>query len=437
MRTILILLFCCFTQMGWGQADSCLAHAEIGISFPPVADQTQRDFARQKLDSLGVKKMRFAEDWALREPTQGNFNWAPLDARIDWVANHGYELLLTIQSRGPAWACGAQNAQSCVVNNLAFRTYLDSLLIRYPNQIAKIQFGNEWQTDFWYVGNAQEYIASNNVLYAAVQAHSPNTEVVLGGFTTSSLRFLAGCNGYVSGFYEDDGTFIDSSFLAANCPTAQIQDVKARIDSVLSQAQYDLIDLHFYDDVEQWDAYYANFTDTIATPIIVTEFGGPNMNVEPYTPVYQANRVYEYIRKLDSLQISEIYFFKLVEGTANPAHSTSGLISGTTLAPKPAFSMVKAFIDCQAAPIAEPLVEEVRMLPNPATDRCWIKFDREMRGRKSVRVYSMAGRLLFREDAISGQRYRLVTEFLPPGCYLVEVRGDGQATGRGKLVIVN
>jgi len=420
----------------FAQNDTCLAHSELGISFPPVADAVQRDFAQLHLDALDIQRIRFGEDWALREPSPGNYNWGPLDQRIAWATQNQYPILLTIQSRGPAWACGQSNPQSCVVDNMAFRAYMDALLMRYPNQIDKIQFGNEWQTTFWYVGNAQEFIASNHVVYDAVQAHSPTTQVVLGGFTTSSLRYMAACNGYVNGFYEDDGSFLDSSFLATACTSAPILAVKARIDSILSQAKYDVLDLHLYDDVEQWDEYYANFTDTITKPIIVSEFGGPNMNVEPYTPTYQAHRVYEYIRKLDSLEIPEIYFFKLVEGTANSAHITSGLIDDTTLTLKPAYGVVEAFENCTAIGVEEKWKGQLQLFPNPAREQCTVDLGNVSPGVKSLRIYNEMGQLIFQRDRLLGTEFTFSTRTFPSGLYYLVVGKDEEQPLRGQFSVV-
>ena len=273
LALLLAVLF--VTPTLFGQSDTCLLQAELGISFPPVANQMQRDFSQPLLNELGVKRIRIGEDWSLREPTPGSFNWGPLDDRLAWAAANDYKILLTIQSRGPAWVCGAQNGQSCVFSdNADFRNYLDSLLTRYPNQIDKIQFGNEWQTNFWYVGNASEFIASHNTLYDAVQMHAPTTDVVLGGFTTSSLRFLAGCNGVIDSFVQDDGILVDSTILATNCNSPTFTAASQRIDSILGQTNYDVLDLHLYDDVELWPALLENFTDTITKPIIISEFGG-------------------------------------------------------------------------------------------------------------------------------------------------------------------
>ncbi len=325
--------------------DFSLNYLKLGISFPPVANQEQRGFTAPLLSELNVGFIRIAEEWALREPTQGNFNWAPLDDRINWAFDNKLKVLLTIQSNGPDWACAAlQNDNSCVYNNTAeFKNYVELLLQRYVGKIDKIQFGNEWQSDFWYIGTEQEFTEANNILFQVVQSYSPNTKMVLGGFTAISLRFLAGCNGKIASFYDDEGVFYDQAFLDANCGGQEFQSTSNRIQYVMNNALYDEVDIHLYDDVENWDEYYLNFKEITTKPIIVSEFGGPNMNYETYSDTFQANRLYEYIKKLDSLQIKEAYYFKLVEGTANPAHAKSGLIRGSDLEKKESFNIFKSF----------------------------------------------------------------------------------------------
>lgn len=407
--------------------DTCLTNLTLGISFPAVADNSQRVFTKTHLDTLGVTKIRFAEDWALREPVQGNFNWTPLDDRINWAYNNNYEILLTIQSNAPTWACSPiQNGKSCVFNdNNDFKIYIDSLLQRYSGKIAKIQFGNEWQSNFWYAGNAGDFIAANNVLYNSVQVNSPSTKVVLGGFTTISLRFLAGCDGDVSSFFDDDGIYYDSAYLVANCPTPAIQNIKNRIDSVLQFAQYDILDLHLYDDVEQWDEYYLNFSDTITKPIIVSEFGGPNMNYETYSESYQANRLYQYIKKLDSLQIQEAYFFKLVEGTANPAHSTSGLIADTTLIKKSAYYLFQTFIGCPTSVYEYESEEEIRIYPNPTSEILTIKFRQQQIVDEQIQIYNSLGILVLTVN-IKQNMTEIDVSKLAIGLYFVRLKNHPQ-----------
>jgi len=436
MKILLTYILLGISLSSLAQNDTCLVNSQIGISFPPVANAEQRDFAKLHLDSLGIKKIRFGEDWSFREPTQGEFNWSPLDDRINWAINNGYEVLLTIQSRGPSWACGLQNANSCVfIDNLFFKNYIDSLLSRYSNQIDKIQFGNEWQTNFWYIGSAEEFIASHNVLYNSVQEYSPTTEVVLGGFTTSSLRYLAYCNGYINHFIEDDGTIIDSTLIDDICDADFLIAGRERIDSVLANALYDIIDLHFYDDYEIWPELFSNFIDTLTTPILVSEFGGPNMNVEPYSEEYQADRTFKYIKTLDSLGIPEIYYFKLVEGTANPAHSTSGLIDDTTLHIKPVYDIVQSFVKCVVLGSDYLELDQFKMYPNPAKNILSFEYNNSELKNSEIFIYNSMGKLIIREKTNNFNNFVINTSKFQSGYYLVVVLSDKQKIYSNKLII--
>jgi hypothetical protein len=268
-----------------------------------------------------------------------------------------------------------------------------------------------------------------------VQTYSPATEVVLGGFTTISLRFLAGCNGYVSSFYDGDGNYYDAAYLADNCSSSDMMNKKMRIDSVLQQAKYDIIDLHLYDDVEQWDEYYLNFSDTITKPIIVSEFGGPNMNYEPYSDSYQADRLYQYIKKLDSLQISEAYYFKLVEGTDNPAHSKSGLIDNTSLTEKPAYEVFKTFTHCTTA-ISRKDIQQIRVYPNPMKHFTRIEFeDFNPQNEKTILMYGTNGQLIWQTKGVFQNYYVLKRENLSSGLYYVKIKDSTGIIAQGKLIL--
>ena len=329
-----------------------LEHVKLGIAYPPVQDDEQRAFSLPILQELDVQDIRFNEEWAFRQPTEGgSFAWSPLDERLAWASANGIQVLLTVSSNGPDWACSEiRNERSCVYNNNQdFQNYIEQLLQRYPNQIYRIQFGNEWQSDFWYVGTAQEFVAANNIVSDAIAAYSPMTQQVLGGFTSISLRFLAGCNGFVDSFYDDEGTFFDRAFLDANCDDPAFQEVFDRIDYILENANFDLLDIHLYDDFENWSAYYMNIQASLSeknkgdVPIIVSEFGGPNLNLESSDESYQAERLGGYIQAVDDLGVASAYFFRLIEGSQNQAHRLSGLLRTPSLAKKPSFDFFKAY----------------------------------------------------------------------------------------------
>lgn len=439
MRNFWTLLFFITSLNAFNQSDTCLQSLELGISFPPVSGQVERNFTKPHLDNLGVQKIRIGENWKNREPSQGNFNWSPLEDRLFWADNNHYKVLLTIQSNGPSWACSPlSNNQSCVYNNNTdFKNYLDSLLIKYGDKIDKIQFGNEWQSDFWYIGNANDFVEANNILYHSVQENAPHIKVVLGGFTTISLRFMAGCNGFVNSFYDDDGNFYDQAFLQSNCNTPALQNILNRIDTVLSFAQYDILDIHLYDDSDQWDEYYYNFIDTITKPIIVSEFGGPNINIEPNSDNYQMDRLYSYIKKLDSLEISEAYFFKLVEGTNNPAHATSGLIDGTNLNEKPIYYLFKSFIGCSSFINNFFPYQVIMFQPNPMTIQTTIQFKKAISNEPSIlNIFNINGKIVRTIVLnLSENTYIIDKKELSIGTYFVEITNNNTILGKGKLII--
>ena len=79
----------------------------------------------------------------------------------------------------------------------------------------------------------------------------------------------------------------------------------------------------------------------VQKPIIISEFGGPNVNIESVSEDYQANQLKKYITAINLMDVTEAYFFKLVEGSNNPTPSKSGLIDSHTLSKKKSFEIFK------------------------------------------------------------------------------------------------
>jgi len=328
---------------------------KLGLSFPPVTQASHREFTQRQLTRLGIEHIRFAENWSLREPTEGQFVWGPLDQRMAWAKAQNLSVMLTIQSTGPKWACEAHkhNAKSCVFSHREkFRHYIEALLQRYPHQIARLQFGNEWQSLHGYIGSAEQFINGTHDLYAAVQQYSSTTKVVLGGFSSESLNLLAYCEGAIDRYYESHHRrYYEKHQQALYCRSPGVQSGIRRVDRVLAQSRYDMIDIHLYDDAENWPLYFHAITQAVLAlrgevfPVIVSEFGGPNLHREtPYSDRYQAQRLALYLEVLSQLEIEGAYYFQLVQGSdAHPSHRESGLFRrfGDTLIEKPAFEVLQ------------------------------------------------------------------------------------------------
>jgi len=332
--------------------DVSLHNLTLGLSFPPVSDAESRAFTSVHLEELDVHLIRFAENWAYREPRQGEYRWTALDERMAWVAENDVSLLLTIQSNGPSWVCDPEqmNERSCVYRDAgAFERYVSELLRRYPGEIARLQFGNEWASRYGYAGSAEDFVHFHNILFDCVQALSPETEVVLGGFASGVLTGWAFCAGGIDSIHVDGGALLTASDRGEACGREEVLDMQARIRYVLENANYDWVDLHFYDNVEVWPEIMEAFMEELpdGIPVLASEFGGPNLVWEqPYSDTFQAERLVEYIRTLNEMGIPEAYYFKLVQGgDSSPPHMESGLFELVFGRPvkKPAYAVFQAF----------------------------------------------------------------------------------------------
>ena len=304
------------------------------MSFPPYSNSDEIEFTIDQLKKLSVDRIRIGVDWKNREPSQGDFYWTPMDVRMNAAADNNISVMLTIGSIGPDWACLPTNSDgACLIDTAALTTFIEALLTRYDN-IDKIQFGNEWEagseagTTYTDPDSVEKFITYTNILYDAVQRISPDTDVVLGGITRTCPIVEYFVN---NGAYPDFSGIQPALFVTVDQLNAKVDRIKAdydskgikqNIDNVLANANYDILDIHLYDDPENWPEYLSVLpTDK---PIIVSEFGGPNSEFENTAPAYHAERMEDYIDAIESLPITEAYYFKLVE-TPSSYHKNSGL----------------------------------------------------------------------------------------------------------------
>ncbi len=330
LHIIVVLSSCSGLEKNIQLDETWKQQIDFWISFPPVSNAEQRNFTKNHLDNLHVKNIRIGEDWTFRESQKWTYNWSPLDQRINWAINNNYKVFLTLQSRWPDWACSdVKNEKSCVYkNDESFWKYLKALAQRYSWKIDYIQFWNEWQSTFWYAGTAQQYVIAHNEVYNTFKKYAPDTKIVLWWFTTISLRYLSACYGNVDKIFIDTGEILQWWLLEDICKSEEVLSTKKRIDTVMSTAQFDLIDLHLYDDYYNWQEYVENIRQLYWDfKIIVSEFWWPNLNMVEYSEGLQANELKEYMLSLNNLDIESAYYFTLVEWNGNEVHLKSWLIN--------------------------------------------------------------------------------------------------------------
>ena len=101
---------------------------ELGMSFPPVTNARDRRFTHHALAGLGIRHIRFAENWKRRGLAPGPEDFNSLVSRISGLRDAGFDILLTVQADGPDEACSVRGAHGCVIRpDAPFEAYLRKL----------------------------------------------------------------------------------------------------------------------------------------------------------------------------------------------------------------------------------------------------------------------------------------------------------------------
>ena len=314
------------------------AHAEpeIGMAFPPVGSADQLAFTQTALGELGISQIRIAENWKRRGLTPTPQEFAPLVRRITNLRARGLRIMLTVQADGPNAACEQRNDHGCLIAaDAPFESYVTALLEAVGPQLDSIQFGNEWDNQF--AGTPAQYLALQNRFARVVRDHQPDLTIVLGGITGGTPYFSAVC---IHGIDVTLNQISAEEIAALICANQALHDRAPAIAQVFAQADYDIVDIHLYDAPPLWPAAIAWVQARSSRTIWVSEFGGPNPDLEPRDPAYQASQLTQYIATIRTLPIARAYYFKLMDDPGS-YHANSGLFTRTGQ-PKPALPV---FVD--------------------------------------------------------------------------------------------
>jgi len=124
-----------------------------------------------------------------------------------------------------------------------------------------------------------------------------------------------------------------------------------------------------------------------------------------------------------------------VEGTANPAHSTSGLIEDTTLHIKPVYDIVQSFVKCVVLGSDYLELDQFKMYPNPAKNILSFEYNNSELKNSEIFIYNSMGKLIIREKTNNFNNFVINTSKFQSGYYLVVVLSDKQKIYSNKLII--
>lgn len=290
---------------------------EHGFSFADINSSQGKSIAQKVYSETGADLYRFSIDWAQIESTRGQYNWTNVDKRIDWLFDNNIKLMLTIRTNAPEWAADVLSAKGATIkpeNIVDFENFVRELMQRYSDKIDIIQFGNEWQGNTFFPGTGEQFVDLNNRIYALKQQHLPDAEFVLGGISTSAIRIIGIHTGTLNIWRRNNSSEPGDIQIVLN--QQRFIDVFEKSKYVLEHANYDLIDLHLYFDIDEWDEHISTVRVYDAnTPIIVSEWGATHPVWSPNpTDSVMAQNMQKALDKLNSLGIKKAYHFSIVVG---------------------------------------------------------------------------------------------------------------------------
>lgn len=301
----------------------------IGISFPRVTSKRQQEKTIKHLKELSIDKVKIEAHWTFIEQEKGLYSFENLDSRINMFLEHDIEVFLMVSYYLPDIYSTKEEDEIRLDYMAEFESFVTALVSRYKDDISKIQFGNEWDNPKnGYQNSADDYIAISNVFYDIVKDINSDIDVVLGGMTTGYLYYILFTeygmtidpkNRKIGDIDEIIERFIDQM-------SESIKDGHDRkIMRILSETNYDIADLHLYDNAELFDELIAIFSSMIDSPILVSEYGAPNPDYEGYTKRYHRDRIKIILETIDNLGLLEIYHFSLYDHKAY--HAKNGLLT--------------------------------------------------------------------------------------------------------------
>lgn len=323
---------------------------KFGISYPPLSNKKGFEVTKRCLNELGVKLIRFDVHWKHREPQQDSYYWKPQDRRMEFLHQNGFMPVLTFHADAPDWVRDSlpgerKNKRSVALDkkgNKSFAKFVAAFIKRYKSKYPKLlqyfQFGNEWLSNYWYAGNASDFVATQNLFYQAIKSQLPQSVVILGGLASGQILAVAAYDGFIGNFFDDQGTKIDKQYVkqilkrqGKKVETGKIKETSLqRLNRILEKSNYDWIDVHLYDDYRLWPGCLQTIKNRLQAKrnlkFVVTEFGGPH----PYLHANISENEFglllqKYLETLEKQQIEFALFFSLVR-KPKVAHPRSGLL---------------------------------------------------------------------------------------------------------------
>lgn len=257
-----------------------------GIEVFITPDNLNQTIAQ--VSDLGITWVKVEINWRIYEPTQGQINFAALDALVDGFEAQGVELLLTVTA-APDWARSSENEDGPPDNVADYATFVGALAERYAGRVTAYEIWTEpnlrreWNSEAHPIG-AEGYLELLTAAYSAIKAADPAAIVVSAGLAPTGFNDRINAVNdrvFLSELYDNGLAAVSDAVGAhpggwANPPDSTCCDAAEGVETHFEDRSF-----YFRDTLTDYRQIMAD-NDDVGTPIWVTEFGwGTNADTEP------------------------------------------------------------------------------------------------------------------------------------------------------------
>lgn len=140
------------------------------------------------ITGMGFGWVKQQVEWAVYEPSKGNYNWGELDRFVNSANAAGVRVLFSVL-RSPLWANSSNDGPPRNFNDLG--DFMAALASRYKGRVHAYEVWNEQNLAREWVGHglsASRYVELLRISYSRIKAADPGAVVVAGALTPTGLN---------------------------------------------------------------------------------------------------------------------------------------------------------------------------------------------------------------------------------------------------------
>jgi hypothetical protein len=189
-----------FVPIPPGQIEGKLPVAALGLNIPWAVggDRIERDGTRgifggewPNVEFRGLRLWDTRTAWLNLQPARDQWNFSQLDALVQKAADNGVSDVTLVLAGTPRWAASTvaptdaawmgPGSASMPTTLDDWRTYVDTVVRRYPGRITSYEIGNEPNLLTFWSGTPEQYAQYVLTAAQAIRAADPNATILVNG----------------------------------------------------------------------------------------------------------------------------------------------------------------------------------------------------------------------------------------------------------------